>query len=274
MTALDILNLTPAELMELDVAISTIHMAIEKMLLANWVNTREDRPFSGFLFVMNGQIRYCSEKIDVIANKNDLLYLKKKSSYTLTATGGKRIEYILVNFDFLDDGETFERIAFPHLFTPHGEHKYLDLFTQLEETYFYCTTGYRIKMRSILANIVLNLVNDYLMTVAPLGNIGRLMPAVNYIEANFDSDIDMDELSRMTEVSPTHFRRLFSQLYGMSPKEYIIKLRIDKAKMLLQNNSNTVGSIAEKTGFSDTAYFCKVFKRFTGVPPNKYRGKR
>ncbi len=303
----EILNITPEKLLELDMSISEIHVAIEKMLPGDWVNPRENRPFSGFLFVLDGVISYhhitasstpanqinLTNRInqinqyedisesnknparlnhDIIAEKYNIIYLARGSSYVLSAKGGSQINYFLVNFDFADYGAMMDRIAFPRIFKPSGHSKYLDLFSQLEDTYFYCTAGYRMQMRILLATILHNLVQDYLKTIAPLGNIGRIMPAIKFMEENFDTEIDMNKLPEMAGMSPTHFRRLFTQLYKIPPKEYLIRLKINKAKMLLQNRSNSIGNIAEKTGFSDTAYFCKIFRREIGVTPGKYRG--
>jgi AraC-like DNA-binding protein len=96
---------------------------------------------------------------------------------------------------------------------------------------------------------------------------------IRYLETNDRLDRSISEIAAMCAVSETYFRRLFKKYSGLSPKEYILRVKIDKAKLILRETNLQVSEIAEMFGISDTAYFCRMFKKRTGVSPLIYRSK-
>ncbi|HEX2951574.1 MAG TPA: helix-turn-helix transcriptional regulator [Armatimonadota bacterium] len=68
-----------------------------------------------------------------------------------------------------------------------------------------------------------------------------------------------------------YFRKLFREQYGLSPKQYLQQIRMEKAEELLQSNLFSVTVIAEKTGFSSVYHFCRAFKNYTGFTPLEYQ---
>ena len=69
----------------------------------------------------------------------------------------------------------------------------------------------------------------------------------------------------------TRFFQLFREHTGISPNEWLIRRRIERAKKLLTTTDETVISIAHQVGFADHGYFCRIFKRHTGYTPNGFR---
>jgi AraC family transcriptional regulator len=105
---------------------------------------------------------------------------------------------------------------------------------------------------------------------------GGLPPAslrriLEYIEANLDSNIRLDNLAREVGVSAFHFSRLFKQSTGSSPHQYLLHRRLDRAKTLLRQRATPLADVSTSTGFADQSHFTKVFRRFTGVTPSEYR---
>ena len=87
----------------------------------------------------------------------------------------------------------------------------------------------------------------------------------------FTEDISIAELSRRCNVSDTYFRKLFVDKFGVRPKEYIIMLRINYAKRLLQSRQFTVSEVAALCGYSEECHFSRIFKKVTGENPNNYK---
>lgn len=79
------------------------------------------------------------------------------------------------------------------------------------------------------------------------------------------------DLADACSVSADHFTRLFKQLRGVTPREFIVRQRVDTAKRLLLASSHSVGRIAELTGFSDIYHFSRQFKERTGRSPTRFR---
>ncbi|NLD93656.1 MAG: helix-turn-helix transcriptional regulator [Fibrobacter sp.] len=92
-----------------------------------------------------------------------------------------------------------------------------------------------------------------------------------YIHAHFGDELSIDGLARDAHCSASHFSRMFKRELGYSPKDYLIKIRIDKSRKLLQDSSDTITDIAFTCGFATSAHFSDSFKKITGVSPSEYR---
>lgn len=94
--------------------------------------------------------------------------------------------------------------------------------------------------------------------------------ALRFIDYNYSRDIDVDDIAANAGISRSHLYRLFMQHISMPPNEYLTRLRIQKAGILLQQQHLSVGEAAYSTGFSDQLYFSRVFKKYKGSPPSRY----
>jgi AraC-like DNA-binding protein len=101
----------------------------------------------------------------------------------------------------------------------------------------------------------------------------RFSRSLTHIHKHFTTDVDVDELAAMEHLSASRFRCLFKSATGMSPTEYVINLRMDKACQLLTDTESTVSEIAAMCGYSNVLYFIRIFKKKKGITPGKYREK-
>ncbi len=98
--------------------------------------------------------------------------------------------------------------------------------------------------------------------------VGKVL---NHIHADKQAHWTVERLADNIGLSRTAFTEKFTRLVTMSPKSYLLNWRMQKAKSLLQNTSNTMIDIAEMSGYSSEAAFSKAFKQFFGTPPGKFR---
>lgn len=99
----------------------------------------------------------------------------------------------------------------------------------------------------------------------------RLSDLVDYIHTYYAEHVKSDQLAKIAHVSQTHLKRIFNQVFGMPPIEYLILTRINAACDLLETTDCTVGDIAQAVGFYDHSHFIRHFKRLRGCTPNQYR---
>jgi len=92
-------------------------------------------------------------------------------------------------------------------------------------------------------------------------------------ESISDPALSNASLAAASSISEVYFRRLFKARYGVTPKQYILSLRISMAKELL-SSGGSVSSVAEKCGFSGVYQFSRCFREITGISPSEYAGKR
>ncbi len=100
---------------------------------------------------------------------------------------------------------------------------------------------------------------------------GILMPALNYIDENYKNDLPVSTLADISGVSQQYLCRIFKQTMNLRPSEYIVYRRLMEAKRLLTETELAVSDIAGQSGFSDTGYFCTVFRKYESITPTEYR---
>jgi two-component system, response regulator YesN len=98
--------------------------------------------------------------------------------------------------------------------------------------------------------------------------------ALSYIRTHCGERITLDEVARMSHLSPSYFSRLFKTETGQTFSEYLLAIRIERAKSYLRRKDCSMTAIAEQTGFFDQSHFIKSFKHATGVTPGLYRRRR
>jgi len=94
---------------------------------------------------------------------------------------------------------------------------------------------------------------------------------IEFIHSNIGRELSLSMLARIAGVSPHHFSRLFKDSTGLSPHQYVLRQRIERAQQYLQNMELTIGEISGLTGFATPEHFSKVFRRFVGVTATEFR---
>ncbi len=101
----------------------------------------------------------------------------------------------------------------------------------------------------------------------------QFLKSLFYIHEHFEADICIRDLSELENLSETHFRSEFKKSFGVSPKEYVINLRIETACMLLSESDICISEAARLVGYADPYYFSRIFKKKTGISPLQYKNK-
>jgi AraC family L-rhamnose operon transcriptional activator RhaR/AraC family L-rhamnose operon regulatory protein RhaS len=105
------------------------------------------------------------------------------------------------------------------------------------------------------------------------GALMRLSEILVHIDSNFRRPLELDALVAMSGMSKSSFIRNFRKAVGRAPFEYIIQKRIERARELLKNPDISVRAAADESGFEDSNYFSRMFKKATGKTPLQFRGK-
>lgn len=96
----------------------------------------------------------------------------------------------------------------------------------------------------------------------------------DYMNQYYKKPFSLKELAKQYAFHPAHIIRCVKREYGYTPVQLLLRIRIEKAKKLLQIKAESVGNIAQAVGFSDAAYFTKQFKKIAGLTPHEYRKEK
>jgi AraC family transcriptional regulator len=99
----------------------------------------------------------------------------------------------------------------------------------------------------------------------------KLRRVTDFIADNFATDISLNELAQVAGMSSFHFAREFKKTTGTTPHQYLIKFRVDQAKILLADRDLPLVEIGLRVGFSHQSHFTRLFRRVTGTTPHLYR---
>lgn len=99
----------------------------------------------------------------------------------------------------------------------------------------------------------------------------RVELVIDFMNANLQRSISLTELAGVANLSPSHVCRLFKTHTGLSPGEYLRRLRMDKARHLLSTSVLSVKQIMAVAGYNSKSHFVRHFRRSFGLTPSEYR---
>jgi YesN/AraC family two-component response regulator len=103
----------------------------------------------------------------------------------------------------------------------------------------------------------------------------RVTEMIEYIRSSYNNDISLDNISKKFNISRYYIIRIFKKHTGFTPIEYVNNIRVLKAIELLTGaERKTVSDIGELVGFNSITHFGRVFKKITGISPQKYRAAK
>jgi AraC family transcriptional regulator len=129
---------------------------------------------------------------------------------------------------------------------------------------------------SLKTTLAIHLLRNYCTTQPRISSYtdglskSNLQQVTEYINEHLHEDIKLIELAAIAQISPYHFLRLFKQSMGITPHQYILQRRIEKAKFLLQHSKLSIALVAVRVGFCDQSHLTQYFKRIVGVTPRQF----
>ncbi len=251
--------------------ISRINLAHEFVLDKNnrceYLNSRK---YYGVVYCIEGEAEYrfkSGEKCRVC--EGEVLLLSAKASYSIITK--KEFRHYTVNFEINEEYSDIDFFTDDfYLLSTANSQWYRHNFKELVMVSSSRKVGFMMQATACLYQILALLCSEILEKKHHTKSHVRLRPAREYTEQNFSSDISLDMLANLCNMSVTNFRREWLKLYGETALQYRDRLRLCYAKECLISGYYTVNEVATKCGFSDVNYFIRFFKKHTGTTPGRF----
>ncbi len=96
---------------------------------------------------------------------------------------------------------------------------------------------------------------------------------INIIKHNYEQRIGVGDIAEMLHINPCYLSRIFKEKVGVSPKEYLLTYKVNRAKELFERTDLGVAEVSRSVGFEDPLYFSRIFKKKAGVTPSEYKSQ-
>jgi AraC-like DNA-binding protein len=166
----------------------------------------------------------------------------------------------------------------PAVSHPEPAEAYKQLFYTILNEYANASYASALLLKSYLLQLIYNIYfwNTELSnkTVTPHSPYyTTIKKVIKYIHHNYASKIDLRTLSSLANLSPNYFHKVFTQIMNTTPGEYILNVRLNKAKEFLLQTNLTIQQVADSCGFENSSYFSEVFKKANNLSPRDFRKK-
>ena len=196
---------------------------------------------------------------------NSLCYLPDGSNYRV-ATHSKGEGCWIVDFHTLENLDIK-----PFSLTPKNHEQFLTLFKKMSEAFYKSNNHSNLTILKNLYEVFLLIKKEYEKKYFPSKKILIIKPALDLIKSTYnEEDLSVENLANLCGISVAYFRRIFTEILGVSPKEYIINRRIEFAKKLILSRQFKINEVAEMCGYAEPCHFSRDFSRRTGTSPSKY----
>ncbi len=223
------------------------------------------RKHHGLIYTFKGTEVYNFHDCSVKAVPNSVAYLPKGRSYFITLEGD---ESSVITLDFELPCET--DIA-PFVIELGSNNNVDALFIKSVNEWQNRRTAYKVVCMSLLYNIIANCARTEEKFIHP-GKYEKIRDAVDYLHSHFtEQNFRIEKLSEMSGINSAYFARIFSDKFGMAPKEYVTELKLRRAREMLSQEKYSVSEIGMLLGYSDVYHFSKSFKKGVGMSPVEWR---
>ena len=217
------------------------------------------RPYGALAYRISGKCSFTFKNKSFLVESGNVSFIPANMDYVVESYGSEIIVVHLQNCNYLE-AEVY------HSLNPS---RYSVMFNELLQNW----------SKNATQNVAKIGVYKILHSIESDNNAAQISPAfekcLNYLEQNYcNPNLDIESVANAGFMSKSTLQRAFNNRYGVSPKAYVIKLRMSKAFNLLTQTNLTVKEVSFECGFLDEKFFSREFSQKFGFPPSAVKKKR
>lgn len=241
-----------------------------------WHTSPQSLPHSLAIFIHEGRARWNIGDEIVVTSTGSLIFIPEGVSHSVASLSPHPLRTTFVHLTARAFGVQciLALLGFPRKIV--GVDSFSVYASELARLYEHRPIGWKLRGQAIITDLLLRCVHEYPQLFHPslapkdAKALKWLCPVLQLL-ASTDSKITVSELAKAAMCSPTHLRRLFQKVIGMSPRQWLLEHRLQKAAQMLQATDKTVQQIADACGFESLSHFNRYFKAKFGIAPSQYR---
>ncbi len=248
----------------------------------DWESIEHSHPYSEILFVTDGRGAFINNGKQRPLAEGDVVITNPYVSHTEISLPppSKPLEYIVISLD----GIYFTAKNSETIFSDSYIYNFLQHWNEVKN--FLERIQQEISGEALLwENSVLSIINELLILILRFTKLNNIqtegtMPTNHsnrivwltkqYMEQNYAETMTLDMLAGKFYINKYYLERCFKQIVGCTPLAYLKKVRIDRAKTLLQSTDFTISEISLQVGFASASHFAKTFQKLTGMTPSDF----
>lgn len=223
-------------------------------------------------YILNGRLSITNEGHTTVADKGKIGIINCHKPHEYHTIGNT--EFLWVHFDGGNTDKLYRYIVqvyggfvFSHNCAEEFEHMLSQLFCGYQ-------TGQVLseaEKSQAMYRLLMRLLHGAASTKTNAKTASMLDTALRFIEQNLSEPVTLQDISREVNMSHYHFSRLFKKEFGHSPYEYLLLVRINRAKHLLKTTKEPVKVIAQRVGYYNASTFTAAFTAKVGLSPSEFR---
>lgn len=225
----------------------------------------------GILFIFFGEASfYCEDGKNLVASDKELVFIPKGMRYRMKYSAPST-KYVLVNFDTVDTGDAeqgyFDRI------TVLGKDDELSRIAKIMLSFELCeanrTVASSLRKKELFYRLLGCVCSLDGADFEELDVASKISEGVQLLKLTYLENLPITKFSDACHLNVNTFRNLFNKQFGMSPVKYRNKLRLERARELLQEESFTIAEVAYASGFENVGYFCRYYRSVYNETPSQ-----
>ncbi len=231
------------------------------------------------MLLYDGKAEFRCNESRFIAGRGDLMYYKPGDIRHAVTYPDEPVKCYAIDFqytcpEYIDKVWKLPDYSLPFSFWQKITDSLLllklyDLFSELTKSALAARVRTDVRERAILTEILVLLFKFTERNQFSYSNAGKVETVIGYMTENYSKNMTLGELAEYARVSPSYLGSIFRSVTGRSPIDYLIEIRINRAKNLLKDGYS-VTDTSRLVGFNDIYYFSRMFKKHEGVSPSEY----
>ncbi|HEX2946836.1 MAG TPA: AraC family transcriptional regulator [Clostridia bacterium] len=242
--------------------------------------------FISMVYIVSGACSYWINDVQYRVNKGDMLVFNPGVNHGKTVKPGEEITELHLGFDNIQvEGLTKNKListeSCPVVNLQEYEQEFLkccsDIYAEQENDSPGCELMLKIQVMRLIVLFLKSTRSNPVPSKNPLVSFDSneksviVSTLITFLNENYTKPVSLDTISKSIYLSPTYISKVFKEETGETPINYLIKLRLSKARELLLEGGHSIKSVARSVGYEDVYYFSKLFKKYNSVSPSSLR---